>query len=275
MPGRVAPQKPAFQWRSDLLKGQTAIVTGGSDGIGAAITEDYLLAGCKVVVLGRSSTKYDSLVPELQGKGLCTKDLHFVPADMSKVDDIRRACAEANELAYGGCADILVNNAGTAVIAPFLEETPEQWDFTMNVNVRAPFLMTQECAKRMIARGKGGKIVNTSSTASVCALHEHTSYCTSKAAISGLTRSMGAELAKHDIMVNSVGPTIVLTKMGAKAWAAPEKGDPMLNRAPLGRFAEPWEMAHGVMCLVTTTQMSGQTMLLDGGITSTLTPCNP
>ncbi|CAN0499382.1 unnamed protein product [Ectocarpus sp. 12 AP-2014] len=272
--GRAAPEEPPFPWRCDMLAGKAAIVTGGSAGIGASITEALLRAGASVAVLARSRSKFDGLLPVLEEKKLPVDKTHFIPIDLSSTDDIRRAAIEANDWA-GGCADILVNNAGVATIAPILEATIEDWDWTMNVNVRAPFIMAQECTKRMIARGKGGKIVNTSSTASRFALHDHAAYCTSKAAINGLTKVMSAEWSKHDINCNTIGPTIVLTDMGAKAWGEPEKGDPMVDRTPLGRFAEPWEMAHGVVYLASpsSSQMCGQMLLLDGGITTTGTPC--
>ncbi|CAM9865213.1 unnamed protein product [Ectocarpus sp. 4 AP-2014] len=272
--GRESPAEPPFPWRSDMLAGKTAIVTGGSAGIGAAITIALLQAGASVAVLARSRSKYDKLIPVLEERKLPVDKTTFISIDLSSTDGIRKATVEANEWA-GGCADILVNNAGVASIAPILEASVEDWDWTMSVNVRAPFIMSQECAKRMIARGKGGKIVSVSSTASLFALHDHAAYCTSKAAINGLTQVMSAEWSKHDINCNTVGPTIVLTDMGAKAWGEPEKGDPMIDRTPLGRFAEPWEMAHGVVFLVSPSsgQMCGQMLLLDGGITTTGTPC--
>ncbi|CAM9670388.1 unnamed protein product [Ectocarpus fasciculatus] len=272
--GRDAPAEPAFPWRSDMLEGKTAIVTGGSAGIGAAITTALLQAGAKVAVLARNRSKYDKLVPILEERKLPVDKTTFISIDLSSTDAIQQAAVEANEWA-GGCADILVNNAGVASIAPILEASVEDWDWTMNVNVRAPFIMAKECAKRMIARGQGGKIVSVSSTASLFALHDHAAYCTSKAAIQGLTKVMSAEWSKYDINCNTVGPTIVLTDMGAKAWGEPSKGDPMIDRTPLGRFAEPWEMAHGVVFLVSpsSAQMCGQMLLLDGGITTTGTPC--
>ncbi|CAN0173041.1 unnamed protein product [Pylaiella littoralis] len=274
--GRPAPEEPPFPWRSDMLAGKTAIVTGGSAGIGAAITIALLQAGASVAVLARNRSKFDKLLPVIEERKLPVDKTHFISIDLASVDGIQQAAVEANEWA-GGCADILVNNAGVASIAPILEASVEDWDFTMNasVNVRAPFILSKECAKRMIARGKGGKIVSTSSTASLFALHDHAAYCTSKAAIQGLTKVMSAEWSKYDINCNTVGPTIVLTDMGAKAWAAPEKGDPMIDRTPLGRFAEPWEMAHGVvfLCSPSSGQMCGQMLLLDGGITTTGTPC--
>ncbi|CAN0052132.1 unnamed protein product, partial [Laminaria digitata] len=132
MAGRPAPEQPAFPWRSDMLAGKKAIVTGGSAGIGAAITEALLQAGCAVVVLARSRGKFDKLVPILKAKKLSTEHLDFISIDLSSTDDIRRAAAEANEWA-GGCADILVNNAGVATIAPLVDATVEDWDWTMNV----------------------------------------------------------------------------------------------------------------------------------------------
>eukprot|EP00904_Undaria_pinnatifida_P012535 jgi/Undpi1/8411/HiC_scaffold_25.g10879.m1 len=275
MAGRKAPLEPPFPWRSDMLKGQKAIVTGGSAGIGAAITESLLRAGAEVVVLARSRAKFSKFLSLLVEKKLPTDGLHFIAVDLSSADDIRRAAAEANGWA-GGCADILVNNAGVLpALAPLVDVTVEDWDWTMNVNVRAPCMLSQECARRMIKRGTGGKIVNISSMASHFAIHDHVAYSTSKNALNGLTKMMSAEWSKYDINCNTLGPTIVLTDMGVHAWGDPSKSNPMIDRTPLGRFAEPWEMAHGVIFLVSpsSSQMCGQLLLLDGGNTTTGTPC--
>ncbi|CBJ28017.1 conserved unknown protein [Ectocarpus siliculosus] len=133
--GRAPREEPPFPWRCDMLAGKAAIVTGGRSGIGASITEALLRAGASVAVLARSRSKFDGLLPVLEEKKLPVDKTHFIPIDLSSTDDIRRAAVEANDWA-GGCADILVNNAGVATIAPILEATIEDWDWTMNVRNR-------------------------------------------------------------------------------------------------------------------------------------------
>ncbi|CAM9549046.1 unnamed protein product [Choristocarpus tenellus] len=191
----------------------------------------------------------------------------FFEADLVNADEVIASSKSALQWA-GGCVDILVNNAGQALNAPLDELSLEQWDTTMQVNVRAPFLMGQAVAKAMIARGKGGKIINISSMAGKLGLPDHGAYCASKSALDSLTRVMSVEWSKHGIQCNSVAPTIVMTEMGTMVWSDPAKAGPMLARTPLGRFGDTHEIAHFVIYLCTKSAdlMCGQTVLLEGGL---------
>jgi NAD(P)-dependent dehydrogenase (short-subunit alcohol dehydrogenase family) len=137
----------------------------------------------------------------------------------------------------------------------------------MAVNVRAAMIITQVVAKGMIARGKGGAVVNVSSQASMVALADHTAYCASKGALDQLTRMMALELGKHQIRVNAVAPTVTLTPMGEMAWGDPAKSGPMLKRIPLGRFAKPVHVARVVAYLLSdqADMVHGAVLPVDGG----------
>lgn len=119
---------------------------------------------------------------------------------------------------------------------PFLETTVESFDLILNVNVRSAMIISQVVAKNMIKRKVSGSIVNISSQASMIALKNHTSYCTSKGALDQLTRMMALELGPYGIRVNAVNPTVVLTDMGQMAWSDPIKAKPMLDSIPVYFF---------------------------------------
>jgi len=185
-------------------------------------------------------------------------------ADITSAEEAKKAAEKAGDV------DLLVNNAGIARLQPFLETTVQAFDETLAVNVRAAFIIGQVVAKNMIKRGKGGSIVNISSQASLVALQDHTSYCTSKGALDQLTRMMALELGPHKIRVNSVNPTVVLTPMGELGWSKPEKRDPMLAKIPLGRFAKPIEVSHAITYLLSdfASMIHGAILPVDGGFLS-------
>jgi NAD(P)-dependent dehydrogenase (short-subunit alcohol dehydrogenase family) len=164
-----------------------------------------------------------------------------------------------------------VNNAAVSVPQPLLETTAEAFDRTMDVNVRAVLIVTQVVARGMIARGRGGAVVNLSSQASVVGIRDHAAYCASKGALDQLTRVMALELGPHDIRVNAVNPTVTLTPMGEMAWGDPIKSRPMLARIPIGRFAKPADVAHAVAYLLSdyAAMVHGATLPVDGGFLAT------
>ena len=137
----------------------------------------------------------------------------------------------------------------------------------MAVNVRGVLIVSQIIARGMIKQGRGGAIVNLSSQASARALADHTSYCASKGALDQLTRMMALELGPHNIRVNAVNPTVTLTPMGEMAWGDPAKSGPVLARIPLGRFAQPVQVAEAVGWLLSDAadMVHGVTLSVDGG----------
>ena len=141
----------------------------------------------------------------------------------------------------------------------------------LGVNLRAGMVVAQAVAKGMVARGNGGAIVNISSQASMCALAEHTSYCVSKGGVDQLTRVMALELGPHNIRVNAVNPTVTMTDMAVLAWSDPAKRDPMLAKIPLGKFAQPSDVAHTVAYLLSdqADMIHGAMIPIDGGFLAT------
>ncbi len=233
--------------------GKRTLITGAGKGIGRVIAPFLAQCGADVVALSRTQADLDELRNEI---GCDT-----IRADLSDPDEARRAAEQA------GPVDLLVNNAGVAILEPFLDATVEAFDTTFAINVRAVMIISQVVARGMIGRGTPGAFVNVSSQASKIGLADHTTYCASKGALDQLTRTMARELGPHGIRVNAINPTVVLTPMGKRAWSDPEKGGPMLARIPLGKFAEPEDVAHAVAYLLSdqADMIHGATLPIDGG----------
>ncbi|XP_026466343.1 L-xylulose reductase-like [Ctenocephalides felis] len=164
----------------------------------------------------------------------------------------------------------VVNNAGVAVLRPILELEEKDFDSTFSVNVKAALNVTQIASKKMIDNHLKGSIVNVSSQAAMAALADHAVYCSSKAALDGLTRSSALELGRHGIRINSVNPTVIMTDMGRLGWSDPEKSKTMLSKIPLGRFGEVDEVINAVLFLLSdqSSLITGTSMPLDGGFTA-------
>jgi NAD(P)-dependent dehydrogenase (short-subunit alcohol dehydrogenase family) len=177
------------------------------------------------------------------------------------------ACEAA--LQAWGTIDILVNSAGIAHVAPAVDFLTPDWDEMMAVNLRAPFLTARTLAPAMIAQ-RWGKIINISSQTGVIALEDHVAYATSKGGLNALTKSLCAEWARHNVQVNAICPTVVMTPMGKTIWGPPEKGDPFRNATPARRFAEPVEVADAALYLASdaSAMVNGALLMVEGGFTS-------
>ncbi|HWE97741.1 MAG TPA: glucose 1-dehydrogenase [Tepidisphaeraceae bacterium] len=233
--------------------GRRALVTGAGKGIGRQICLTLADSGARVVALSRTRADLDSLAGEI--------GCETIVADLADARAAREAAERVGEI------DLLVNNAGISVPQSLLDTTAEAFDETMAVNVRAVLLVTQVIARGMIARGRGGAIVNLSSQASSVGIADHAAYCASKGALDQLTRVMALELGPHQIRVNAVNPTVTLTPMGEMAWSDPTKRSTMLTKIPLGRFAMPRDVAHAVAYLLSeqADMIHGVTLPVDGG----------
>lgn len=250
------------------LSGRVAVVTGGHRGIGAAITLGLARAGAHVVVIDRRGPGDSDVPARLRALG---RSHWSVLADLGDAASVEAAAAAAAaHAAPAGGVSVLVNNAGIARLAAADALTAAAWDETLAVNLRAPFLL----ARALLGGGAdaGGApprraVVNVSSAAGGGALTDHAAYCSSKAALDMMTRSLALEWGPRGVRVNGVAPTVVLTEMGAAAWGAPEKSGPMLARIPLGRFAQPHEVADAVVFLASdaAAMITGQTLSVDGG----------
>ena len=246
------------------LAGRTAMVTGASKGIGLEVCGVLAEAGADIVAVARDA---EGLAEARAAVEQHDRQCMTVTADLATVDGPGSAAHQALE--HFGAIDILVNNAGIARTEPFLDLSVEDWDQTMAVNLRAPFLLAQALAPKMIERGQG-KIINVSSQCGIIAIDDHAAYAASKNGLNALTRSITCELAKHNIQCNAICPTVILTPMGEQVWGEPAKGDPMKAKIPAGRFGRPVEVADLVLFLASTASdlINGDTIMIDGGYTA-------
>ena len=234
-----------------------ALVTGAGSGIGQEIARTLAASNARVVGVDVSAKGLAALEEEI---GCETIQVDLLDADATKA-----------AIAGAGDIELLVNCAGITILEPFLETTVEAFDKVLGVNLRATMVVAQAVAKGMVSRGKGGAIVNISSQASMVALADHTSYCVSKGGVDQLTRVMALELGPHNIRVNAVNPTVTMTEMAVLAWSDPAKRDPMLAKIPLGKFAQPSDVAHTVVYLLSdqADMIHGAMIPIDGGFLAT------
>jgi L-xylulose reductase len=232
---------------------KSVIVTGAGKGIGRATAVMLAERGAKVIALSRSAADLDQLKAEIG----CIP----ISVDLADPDATRAAALKALP------ADFLVNCAGTTELESFLDVKVENFDLLYAVNTRAPMIVSQEYARDMVKNGRKGAIVNVSSVAAFVGIPDHAAYCASKSGLDGLTRVMAKELAPKGIRVNGIHPTVTLTPMAIKAWSDPEKAAGMLNRIPVGRFADPDDIAKVILFLLTdeAAMLNGLSMPVDGG----------
>uniref|UniRef100_H0X6Z7 L-xylulose reductase n=1 Tax=Otolemur garnettii TaxID=30611 RepID=H0X6Z7_OTOGA len=242
------------------LAGRRALVTGAGKGIGRSTVQALHAAGARVVAVSRTQADLDSLVRETQCPGI-----EPVCVDLGNWE------ATEKVLSSVGPVDFLVNNAGMALLQPFLEVTKEAFDTSFDVNLRAVMQVSQIIARGLIARGAAGAIVNVSSQASQRAVTNHSVYCSTKGALDMLTKVMALELGPHKIRVNAVNPTVVMTPMGQANWSDPHKAKAMLDRIPLGRFAEVENVVDTILFLLSdrSNMTTGATVPVDGGFLAT------
>ena len=246
------------------LAGRTALVTGASKGIGAEICEVFADAGADIIATARDRSGLAATAAAVEARGRRCRCFTCDLVDAGAVRQMGLAALEA-----AGHIDILVNNAGIVRVAPAVDLSVDDWDETMAVNVRAPFVLSQVLAPGMIER-RQGKIINISSQTGVIALADHAAYATSKGALNALTKSLMAEWAPHNIQVNAICPTVVLTPMGREVWSAPEKSAPFIAGTPLGRFGEPVEIADLALYLASPAAelVNGAVIMIEGGYSS-------
>lgn len=237
--------------------GQRVLVTGAGKGIGRATAVMLHRCGAEVIAATRSTEDLAALEAEI--------GCRTIAVDLGDAEAARRAAMDALPV------DALVNCAGIAALFSFLDTSVETFDQVMAVNARAPMIVAQVVARDLIRRGRPGAIVNVSSISSAIGLPDHTAYCASKGALDEITRVMAVELGPHGIRTNSVNPVVTLTPMAVKAWSDPAKSGPMLGRIPLGRFAQPDDVAEVILYLLGdgARMMNGAIVPVDGGFLAT------
>lgn len=170
-------------------------------------------------------------------------------------------------MANVGSIDLLVNNAGLAILKPLTEATEQDVDQLFDINVKALINVTQIVTKNLLERKVPGSIVNISSQASKVGLLNHTVYCSTKGAVDAYTRAAALELGPHNIRVNCVNPTVIMTDMGKLGWSKPEVAKPMIEKIPLRRFGEVQEVVDAVLYLLSdkSSMITGTCLPVDGG----------
>lgn len=236
------------------LTGKTAVITGASAGIGAAIAERFVEEGASVLFTDLAEDSGVALAKRLGQR--------FLRADMASTAD--RDALFKDVASTWGRLDILVNNAGITHAAELNELTEEGFDRVIAVNVKAATFATQAAARLM---QEGGSIINLSSVNAVLAIPNQISYAISKGAIRQLTNVTAVALAPRGIRVNAIGPGTIMTEMGKSVMASEEQRQRILSRTPLGRVGDPEEIASIAAFLASdeASYITGQTIYADGG----------
>jgi NAD(P)-dependent dehydrogenase (short-subunit alcohol dehydrogenase family) len=244
----------------DALAGKVAVVTGAGTGIGTGIVQSLKDAGAKVVASYYSN--------RAGGEKLAGRDVLVEPCDVRDYDQVQ-ALFDATITKFGR-VDILVNNSGITEPHSLLEMTADEWDKTLNVNLRGMFFCTQRAAKEMIKQGSGGRIVNLSSVHSFAAVPNHAHYEASKGGINMFTKACAIELAPHDIQVNAIAPGAIEVEryFGFEGYRRDDWG----SRIPAGRVGFPNDIGPlaAFLCTDGASYITGQIIWVDGGMISRL-----
>ncbi|HCL84911.1 MAG TPA: gluconate 5-dehydrogenase [Comamonadaceae bacterium] len=249
------------------LSGKTALVTGGSRGLGLQMAHALGEAGARVLLTSRKAQDLEEAAAELKAAGI---DAQWIAADCAREDDIQRLAAEA--LQQLGQVDILINNAGASWGAPAEEHPTAAWDKVMNLNVRGYFLLSQAIARADMIPRKGGRIINVASIAGLGGnpIEMKTiAYNTSKGAVLNFTRALAGEWGVHGINVNAICPGFFKTKM-ASVLIETLGEERMAGHAPLRRLGDDEDLK-GITLLYASDagkHITGQWMAVDGGVSA-------
>jgi NAD(P)-dependent dehydrogenase (short-subunit alcohol dehydrogenase family) len=243
------------------LTGKTAVVIGGTSGIGLSLAKGLATAGANVVPTGRRTEPVQAAAKEVEALGRKSLAVPCDVADRSSLESLLAAT-----LGAFGSVEILVNCAGITKKTPTLDVSDEEWGRIQEINVTGAFRACQIFGRHMIER-KYGRIVNVASLASFVALYQVAAYTTSKGALASLTKSLAIEWAKHGVCVNAIAPGVFRTDLNAGLLDGTERGKEFLMRSPMGRFGKLDELVGATVLLSSdaASYITGHVLSVDGG----------
>ena len=249
------------------LDGRNAIVTGSGSGMGRAFSVALAHAGADVVIteLPGKEDAAESTAEEVRAAGRRALTLALDVTQLSSIETMVKRVVDE-----WGHIDILVNNAGVNIRQFAADVTEDAWDRIVDTNQKGVFFCSQVVGRHMIERGEGGKVINIASQIGLVGDHQRVVYCSSKAGVINLTRALALEWAPHRINVNAIAPTYVRTPLVEALLEDEEVRKSVIGRIPLGRIAEPEDIAGAVVFLASPASdfVTGHTLVVDGGWTA-------
>ena len=243
------------------LNSKVAVVTGGTSGIGLAMSLGLADAGADVIATARRSQQVDDAAAAIEARGRRTLRQVSDVCDRASLESLLQAAVEAF-----GKVDILINCAGKIKRTPTLTQPEAEWEDILNTNLTGTLRACQVFGKHMLERGYG-RIINIASLNSFVALSEVAAYAASKAAVASLTRSLAVEWSKKGVNVNAIAPGVFRTDLNAQLLDSTPRGQELLMRTPMGRFGKTEELIGAAVYLASDASsfVTGQTLVVDGG----------
>lgn len=243
------------------MTGRLALVTGGGTGLGRQFALTFAQAHATVILSGRRIDPLQETAAAIRDAGGAT---HCIALDVADEASVQSAFKAIDDI---GTLDVVVNNAGSAVAGSLLDITDEVWDRLMDVNVKGAWHVSRAAVRQMIARGRGGSIINVASVLGSAVQKGTANYPASKAALLHLTRTMAVEWARYGVRVNALAPGYFRTEM-SDGYVSSEGGQAMVKRMPMRRLGDPMELGGALLLLASqaSSYMTGSVIAVDGGL---------